>query len=167
MNFPNLLVVTLLSNAVLFASPIYTTSIIAQTGDIVGGQTLTGVVGNHPGINNNDQVAYEGFYNGGAALFVDHTAVQRTGDVVSGVTLTGLGSPSIDSAGILSYRGYFGATAGIFTTGTLLVQEGAVIGGKTVTFFNDPTSNDSGTVVFYSLYRGAMAFSPKTAPWQP
>jgi hypothetical protein len=45
----------------------YTLSILAQTGDTVGGKTLTALAG--PAINNSGTVIYLGAFSGGTAYF--------------------------------------------------------------------------------------------------
>src|SRR5262249_23230807 len=103
--FRYLSVVCLLSNAALFASPVYVTSIVAKSGDTIGGKTVTSVAsstGESPELNNNNQIAYEGQFAGGSAIFLDHSLVQQTGDVVGGVTLTNFGSISLNNPGLLA-----------------------------------------------------------------
>jgi hypothetical protein len=79
-------------------------NIVAETGQTIGGHTLTNLL-NGPFINNSGQVAYTGDYSGGEAIFRDQSAVVSAGDAVGANTFGIIygGQPVINNNGLVGF----------------------------------------------------------------
>jgi hypothetical protein len=148
------------------ASP-YTLTIVAKTGDTIGGKTL--VVVESLVINDSGTIAFRGLFSGGSGIFTPSALLATTGDTIGGKTLTNLEVPAINDSGTVAFFGTFSGGSGIFTPSALLAKTGDTIGGKTLTSFppsaltglGSPAINDSGTVAFLGAFSGGSGiFTP-------
>jgi hypothetical protein len=64
-------------------------TILAKTGDTIGGKTLTDIVYTKPGLTNLGTVVFNASYSGGSGIFTQNGLVVKTGNVIDGLTLTG------------------------------------------------------------------------------
>ena len=133
----------------------YVITPVAQTGDTIGGETLTGFSLNRGlSINDSSEVAFEAEVSGEDGIFTQNRAVVLTGDTVNGRTFIFLNPPVINNKGEVAYLaayrdGPFSGGNGIFSSlRGAIVLPGDEIGGKTLLGFNSPSINDSGETTF-------------------
>jgi hypothetical protein len=133
--------------------------VVAKTGDIIGGKTLTGFKqpsfgANSPAINAGGSVAFYATYSEGAfvgeGIFTPASLVLKNGDSVSGHTLDGISFvPALNDSGTVVVRGFLSSQgSAILTSTALLAEAGDKIGGQTLTDIGLPAINNNGTVVF-------------------
>jgi hypothetical protein len=131
------------------AATTYTLSILAKSGDTIGGKTLTFV--GFPTINDSGTTSFFGFFAGGEGFFTPSSLLVQTGDAIGGRTLTFLDNPAaLNNSGTLGFHAHFSGGEGIFTLDRLLVQTGDTIAGQTVQSFELPGINSSGTMAFFA-----------------
>ncbi len=132
----------------------YVITPVAQTGDTIGGETLTGFRLHRPlSINDSGEVAFEAEVSGEDGIFTQHRAVVLTGDTISGKTLVFLSPPSINNKGEVAYSGAFPGGNGIFTSQRdAVVLSGDVISGETLGGLGAPVISDSGEMAFLAIF---------------
>jgi hypothetical protein len=146
----------LAGTTVVHAATTYTLTLLAKTGNTIGGKTLTRV--EFPAINNSGTVTFFGVFSGGQGLFTPSALVIQTGDTIGGRTLTGLDNPAvINDNGTIGFHAFFSGGEGMFTQHGLLVQSGDTIGGATLRQFELPGFNNSGTFAFYATCGGSCS----------
>jgi hypothetical protein len=140
----------------------YTLQIIAQTGSVIGGQTIQFV---HPAsINDQNEVSFSA--NCTPSLLGEFTQdghLSLLGGVIGGLTLNRMGDTAINNRGTVAFLGGFGNNgSAIFSRSSVIVKSGDVIGGKTLTEVEVPASiNNRGTIVFASQFSsGRGIFTP-------
>jgi hypothetical protein len=147
---------------------------MAKTGDMISGKTLTGFRlpsfgANSPAINASDQMAFYATYSegdfAGEGIFTPTSLVLKTGDVVNGQTLDGISFvPALNDDGIVVVRGLLSSQApAILTSTTILTQNGNTIGGQTLTGLSLPAINNKGTVAFLGSFSGGTGIFTQTA----
>lgn len=134
----------------------YVITPVAQTGDTIGGETLTGFSINRPlSINDSGEVAFEAEVSAEDGMFTQYRAVVLTGVPIDGKTLVFLNPPSINNNGEVAYLGVFVGGSAIYTSlRDAVVMSGDVIGGETLTGFNSPMINDAGEMAFLANVSG-------------
>jgi hypothetical protein len=143
------------------AAPGHTFTILAQTGDTIGGKTLT-LLGD-PIVNNAGTVVFPGLFDGGSGIFTPSSLLVQTGDTISGETVTnivdrfGRAQIAVNNFDTVAFVGDFAGGRGIFTASMLLLKTGDVIDGKTLLSISDlPPGrigiNDAGTVAFEATF---------------
>jgi len=147
-------------------NPVFLGDFVAQTGDIIGGKTLTGV--GNPSINDNGDVAFRGAFSGGSGIFSipsvgSPSLLAELGDTIGGKTLTNIVSdPSINNNGVVAFVGAFSGGSGIFSipsvgSPSLLAETDDIIGGKTLTILaSTPSINNNGDVAFLGAFSGGF-----------
>jgi hypothetical protein len=152
--------IALAGSVPLPAAPIaYTFTVVAKTGDIISGKTLTGFKQpsfgpNSPAINAGASVAFYATYAEGAfvgeGIFTPDSIVLKNGDSVRGNTVDGISFvPALNDRGTIVVRGLLSSQeSAILASTTLLAKEGDKIGGQTLTSFGLPAINNDGTVAF-------------------
>ncbi len=127
---------------------------LAQTGDTIGGATLTGFRIHRPlSINDSGEVAFEAEVSGEDGIFTQYRAVVLTGDTIGGKTLVFLNPPSINNKGEVAFSGAFPGGNGIFTSQRdAVVLSGDVISGETLGGLGAPVINDSGEMAFLAIF---------------
>jgi hypothetical protein len=145
---------------VVCAAPIaYTLTVVANTGDTIGGKTLTGFKQpsfgpNAPAINAAGRVAFYATYSEGSfvgeGIFTPTSLVLNNGGSVSSRTLDGISFvPALNDWGTVAVNGLLSSQGpAILTSTTLLAKAGDEIGGQTLTSFGQPAINNDGTVAF-------------------
>lgn len=168
-----LLAATALAGIVpLPAAPIpYTFTVVAKTGDIISGKTLTGFKqpsfgANSPAINAGGNVAFYATYSDGAfageGIFTSDSLVLKNGDSVTGHTVDGISFvPALNDRGTVVVRCLLSSQeSAILGSTILLAKAGDKIGGRTLTSFGLPAINNNGTVAFVgSSLSGAGIFT--------
>ena len=134
----------------------YVITPVAQTGDVIGGETLTGFnINRSLSISDSGEVAFEAEVSGEDGIFTQDRAVVLTGDTIGGKTFVFLNPPSINNKGEVAYLGAFSGGNGIFTSlRDAVVLPGDVISGETLTGFNSPLINDPGEMAFLAIFSG-------------
>ncbi len=132
----------------------YVITPVAQTGDTIGGETLTGFSIHRPlSINDSGEVAFEAEVSDEDGIFTQYRAVVLTGDTISGKTLVFLSPPSINNKGEVAYSGAFPGGNGIFTSlRDAVVLSGDVISGETLAGLGAPVINESGEMAFLGIF---------------
>lgn len=148
------LAVTLGAVGPVLAGPMYSLSILVESGQVVDGKTLTSV---DPNFDRNDsgQVVFVADFAGGEGVFNINTLLAQTGDPVNvGSSITDISvAPKINGSGLSAYRANFvpglPGTMGVFTSQAgLVVQNTDNIGGDIVSLVNEFDLNDSGDIIF-------------------
>jgi hypothetical protein len=135
----------------------YQFTLLAKTGDSIGGHVLTSI-GNHA-INNSGLVVFPASFDGGVGIFTPSGVLVQTGDTIAGKTLTDIGPLRLNNQGTVAFLASFTGGSGIFTQNGLVMQIGDVIAGRTITGFAytvtgaGPSAlpfalDDAGTIVF-------------------
>ena len=143
-------------------------ALLAQTGDTIGGKTLTGIdSGGTVGLNDNGEVAFTGFFSGSQGIFTQDALLAQNGDTIGGKVLENVGGPSLNDNCEVAFRGGFSGGDGIFTQTALLAQSGDTIGGKTLANVGRFSLNDSCEVAFRASFieglgRSLGIFTPDT-----
>ena len=151
-----------------------TLTLVAKTGDTIGGKTLTGFklpsFGlNPPAINANGGVAFYATYSQGdivgEGIFTPTSLQLKTGDVVSGQTVGGISFvPALNDLGTVAVRCLLSSQSlAILTSTTLLVKSGDGIGGQTLTSVGLPAINNHGTVAFVGSFSGGTGVFTQNA----
>ena len=152
--------IALARSAPLPAAPLgYTFTVVAKTGDIISGKTLSGFNQpsfgpNSPAINGGGNVAFYATYSEGAfvgeGIFTSDSIVLKNGDSVRGDTVDGISFvPALNDLGTVVVRGLLSSQeSAILASTTLLAKTGDKIGGQTLTSFGLPAINNHGTVAF-------------------
>jgi hypothetical protein len=152
----------------------YDIAIVAKTGDIIDGRTLTGfhlssIGANSPAIDSKGRVVFYATYSEGTlvgdAVFTPSSLVVKTGDVVNGRTLDGISfDPVMNDGGMVVVRGLLGSqTFAMVISGASLTRIGSTIGGLTLTDFASPAINSAGTVAFLGSFSGGTGIFSQTA----
>jgi hypothetical protein len=156
----------------------YTFSVVAKTGDVIGGLRLGGVGGLHPvALNNHGQIVFawhspdaphgcmaSGFSDD--SIFTTDSVVAKPGDVIAGKTISGLDAhPAINEQGEIAIYATFRpgiflptyllscGAYGILTRDAVIVETGNRPGGYQLTFnMSRPALNDHGAIVFAGIY---------------
>ncbi len=153
---PAIEMVLLLTLAVGEAKAQYQLSIVAKTGDTIGGKILNNIYPENPSLNNTGIVAFQGSYSGGSGIFTQNALIAKTGDTISGLTLTDFGdSCSVNNAGIVEFVGMYSGGSGIFTQNGAIAKTGDTIGSHTlkdVSDLGDRKMNNAGDVAFLGDY---------------
>ena len=157
------------------ADPIaYTFTVVAKTGDIISGKTLTGFHQpsfgpNSPAINAGASVAFYATYSEGAfvgeGIFTSDSIVLKNGDSVRGHTVDGISFvPALNDRGTVVVRGLLSSQeSAILASTTFLAKAGDKIGGQTMTSFGLPAINNAGTVAFVGSSSGGTGIFTQTA----
>jgi len=159
------LVLALLSSSAVNTAPIgYNVTVVARTGDIISGKTLTAfklpsLGPNALAIDSGGGVAFYATYSEadgvGEGIFTPTSLVLKTGDVVNGRTLEGLSFvPALNDTGTVAVRGFLNSQSAIFTSRMLLAGSGDTIGGRKLTDVGFPAINNNGTVAFLASCSG-------------
>jgi hypothetical protein len=142
----------------LAASPGYQFRILVQTGDTIGGKTLTGI--SSPVLNDSGAVAFYGTFSDGTGIFTPIELLARSGyfdangnfigEIIDGKLVLRIGflrpdvaytEPAINNPGTVLFEASFqvpntatgpGQAQGLFTSSELLLTAGDTITGKTV-----------------------------------
>jgi hypothetical protein len=167
--------ITLAGSVPLPAAPIgYTFTVVAKTGDIISGKTLTGFRQpsfgpNSPAINSGGSVAFYATYSDGAfvgeGIFTPDFIVLKNGDSVRGDTLDGISFvPALNDRGTVVVRGLLSSQESAIVASTiLLAKAGDKIGGQTLTSFGLPAINNDGTVAFVGSSSSGSGIFTQTA----
>jgi hypothetical protein len=142
------------------AGTIYTFQIVAQTGQVIGGQTITDF-GLSPVVNNSGTVAFLATYDGFGSRMIatQDGVVVQTGDTIGGKTLGWINDPSLNAGGTVAFSADYPGGEGIFTQNGAVALEGDTIAGYTLTGFGtQPAINASGTLAFLGNYNGGQDF---------
>jgi hypothetical protein len=146
-------------------------SIIAKTGDTIGGVALQGIsafavsksgslvftgtfgsrqIGDGP----DGTVSRRGLFTP-TALLVKSCEIQSTsvgcylggapGDQIGGAEVQGIDSPTINNSGVIAFDC---APMGVCTPSAIVAQSGTTIGGTTLTHVYAPSINNNGTIAF-------------------
>jgi hypothetical protein len=152
----------------------YTLTLVAKTGDTIGGKTLTGFKlpsfgPNAPAINASGSVAFYATYSQGdfvgEGIFTPTSLGIRTGDIVGGQTVEGISFvPALNDRGTVAVRCLLSSQSlAILTSTTLLVKTGDSIGGQTLTSVGLPAINNHGTVAFVGSFSGGTGIFTQNA----
>ncbi|MBV8706031.1 MAG: hypothetical protein JO028_02490, partial [Acidobacteriaceae bacterium] len=158
------------------ANPGYRFTILAKTGDLIDGHTLT-TIGSGEfdlALNNTGEVAFRGFFGTypffDEAIFTPSQFLVGTGDVVGGYALQSIDKLALNNSGTLLFVGSFTqggiSGQGIFTQSELLIADYQMINGRTLGPFITLALNDSGTVAFL-CYGGIATLSEFLVPYYP
>jgi hypothetical protein len=135
-------------------------TVLAQSGDVIGGKTL-GAILTAPSLNNVGDVAFiSNITEGGEGVFTQNKLLARTGDTIGGKTLTSILNitPQLNDHGEVVFVAEFAGGRGIFTPQTLLVQTGDTIAGKIITEIVGTADllslNNAGEVAFAARFVG-------------
>ncbi|MCU1237911.1 MAG: hypothetical protein JWP63_5878 [Candidatus Solibacter sp.] len=156
----------------------YTYTVVAKTGDVIGGLRLGGVGGLHPvALNNHGQIVFawhspdaprgcmaSGFNDD--SIFTTDTVVAKVGDVIAGKTISGLDAhPAINEHGEIAIYATFRpgifvptyllscGAYGILTRNAVIVETGNTLGPyKLTNNMSRPATNDHGATVFAGIY---------------
>src|SRR5436190_1288356 len=75
----------------------YELTIVASTGDTIGGKTLIPPgISDFPAINNSGEVIFQGYFSGGSGMFSLSQLLVKTGDTIGGITLNGMFGPDVN-----------------------------------------------------------------------
>jgi hypothetical protein len=89
-------------------------ALVIQTGDTIGGRTLTGL-DNPAVINNSGTIAFHGFFAGGEGIFTQDRLLVQTGDTIGGATLGLFLLPGINNSGTVAFYATCGPScSGVF-----------------------------------------------------
>jgi succinate-acetate transporter protein len=135
----------------------YTLSILAKTGDTIGGVTLGNIGGF--AINDRGTVVFTASFNGGNGIFTASDLLAKTGDTIGGITLGNIGGFAINDRGTVVFTASFDGGTGIFTPSDVLAKTGDSIGGITLSNVGDFAVNNK-EVVFTGLSGPAYAPFP-------
>jgi hypothetical protein len=151
----------------------YTFTVVAKTGDIISGKTLTGFNQpsfgpNSPAINAGGNVAYYATYSEGAfvgeGIFTSASLVLKNGESISGDTVDGISFvPALNDRGTVVVRGLLSQGSAILDSKILLAKAGDQIGGQTLTSFGLPAINNDGTVAFVGSSPSGSGIFTQTA----
>ena len=134
--------------------------LVAQTGDVIAGATLTGIAG-PPAIGDKGRIIFNAATNRGTGIYSSTAAIVETGDRIDGKLLTNIGPAQMSGTGDLAFLSEFGGRRGIFSKNALIAQQGDSVDGKTLVDVGfAPAVNDRGTIVvlgFYSDGNGIFA----------
>ena len=167
--------IALAGSVPLPADPIaYTFTMVAKTGDIISGKTLTGFNQpsfgpNSPAINAGARVAFYATYSEGAfvgeGIFTSDSIVLKNGDSIRGHTVDGVSFvPALNDSGTVVVRGLLSSQeSAILASTTLLAKAGDTIGGQTLTSFGLPAINNHGTVAFVGSSSSGTGIFTETA----
>lgn len=172
-NTPRAIVLALLSGFPVDGATIhYDLSVVAKTGDVISGKTLTGfhlpsLGPNAAAIDSSGRVAFYATYSEGGAIgegiFTPASLVLKTGDVVNGRTLEGIGFvPALNDHGMVAVRGLL-ASQVILTLNALRAGGASTIGAQTVTDVGPPAINNNGTVAFVGSFSSGTGIFTQTA----
>lgn len=128
-------------------------ALIVETGDVIDGQTLTGVAA--PSMNDSGEVAFNGVYLAGIGLFTQNALIVAPGDTIDGVTVEGVTSLSLNNLGEVAFRGLVApaqSCCGILTQNRRVALTGTVIGGELITSLASPSINDDAEVGFTASF---------------
>lgn len=157
------------------AAPIaYKFTVVAETGDIISGKTLTGFKQpsfgpNSPAINAGGRVAFYATYSEGAfvgeGVFTSDSIVLKNGDSVRGHIVDGISFvPALNDRGTVVVRGLLSSQeSAILAPTILLAKAGDKIGGQTLTSFGLPAINNHGTVAFVGSSSSGTGIFTQTA----
>jgi hypothetical protein len=135
------------------ASTSYTRKVVAQSGDTIGGKTLTNV--GQPVLNRHGEIAFIAFAPGMVGVFTPERLVAQTGDKIDGATLTGIaGPPALSDRGRIVFSAATNRGTGIFTPSNAIVETGDRIDGKVLTNPGPARLSDSGVLAFLSEFSG-------------
>ena len=141
----------------------YRLRILAKSGDVIDGRTLT-TVALPLSMSHNGRVAFTAFFPGHLGIFTRSRVLVESGDVISGLTLTGIGSFATNDSGTLAFLGQSGGflgPTGAFTRSRLIAGTGDTIDGKTLTEVGAVTMNERGRIVFMGSFPGGTGiFTP-------
>ncbi len=161
--------------SLLPAAPItYNLTVVAKTGDIISGKTLTGFNQlsfgpNSPAINAGGSVAFYATYSEGAfvgeGIFTSDSIVFKNGDSVTGNTVEGISFvPALNDKGTVVVRCLLSSQeSAILGPTILLAKAGDKIGGQTLTSFGFPAINNDGTVAFVGSSSSGTGIFTQTA----
>ena len=152
----------------------YTFTVVAKTGDIISGKTLTGFNQpsfgpNSPAINAGGNVAYYATYSEGVfvgeGIFTSASLVLKNGESISGDTVDGISFvPALNDRGTVVVRGLLSSQeSAILGSTILLAKAGDQIGGQTLTSFGLPAINNQGTVAFVGSSSSGTGIFTQTA----
>ena len=143
------------------AEPAYTLTVLAQTGSVIGGKTLTDI--GPPSIGNSGKVVFWGGFAGQAGIFTRSQLLVKTGDIIGGKTIqlaTNFVMPgpvAINSHDTLAFPATFPGGEGVFTQKKAVVTSGETIDGRTlVGSFRNLAINDNGIVAFQANFNGLI-----------
>ena len=142
----------------------YTFQVLAATGDVIGGKTLTGFT-QFPVVNDNGLAAFVANFSGGQGIFTQSNFLVQIGDLIGGNALTNIdSSPFLNNNGDLLFRGRTTGTAPhVLTPNSVVVAPGDVIDGKTLAATNGtPMINDNGDIVFEGSFFGGIGSGTST-----
>jgi hypothetical protein len=137
-----LAMIALASSVLISAAPIgYSLTVVAKTGDTIGGKTLTGFKQpsfgpNAPAINAGGTVAFYATYSEGAfvgeGIFTPASLLLKIGDSVGGRALEGISFvPALNDRGTVAVNGLLSSQGPATLTSTsLLAKAGTRSGGK-------------------------------------
>jgi hypothetical protein len=136
--------------------------LVAQTGDAIGGKTLTSIFPLPATINDFGKAVFLASFADGAGIFTQSELLLPIGGTVGGKTLSGfLGSgsgPVINNTDTVAFGGFFQPPSfgewGLSTESGFLLQRGDTLHGKTVDqVFGPPAVNESGMIAFVVEFR--------------
>jgi hypothetical protein len=163
----------LLSGFTIGAAPIgYDLTVVAKTGDVISGKTLTGfhlpsLGPNAAAIDSGGGVAFYAMYSEGGAIgdgiFTPASLVLKTGDVINGRTLEGIGFvPALNDHGTVAVRGLLDSQV-ILTSNARRTGGASTIGGQIATEVGPPAINNNGTVAFVGSFSSGTGIFIQTA----
>lgn len=165
----------------------YTYTVVAKTGDVIGGLRLGPGPGLRPvALNNHGQIVFawrspdapHGCMSSGFdddTIFTTNTVVAKVGDVIAGKTISGLDAhPAINEKGEIAIYATFRpglflppyllncGAYGILTRDAVIVETGNTLSGNRLTFnMSRPALNNHGAIAF------AARYGPPPLPFPP
>jgi hypothetical protein len=134
----------------------YHFSIVAKTGDMIGGRLLSDIWCDNPSINNAGTVVYLGSWGWqNPTILTQNGVVVTQGDTIGGKKLDLLANPSLSDTGVVAFHGTYSGGSGVFTQNSLVTKTGDTISGLTLTGFGSWCSvNAAGSIEFDADYSG-------------
>jgi len=129
-------------------------SLLVQSGDIIGGETLGAGFDLPSPINDNGDMVFRTFVTGGNGVFTPTSLIAKPGDTIGGETLTDVkAARSINDNGDVIFRSAFTGGSGFFTATSLVAKTGDTISGETLILTTGvPDINNNGDVVFVAIF---------------
>ncbi|MFA9476797.1 PEP-CTERM sorting domain-containing protein [Phycisphaerales bacterium AB-hyl4] len=156
------------SGVVSMSAEAATVQVLARTGDVVDGHTVSGAIGNRPDINNAGQVVWMANNH----IFIDEAIHIAPGTNIGGRIYNNVygGAPVINNHGVVGFSFRESSPAGtLFATDTTL-QFGtgdSTVNGHSLTSVGAVSINDAGMIAWASSFRdGTQSISVITTPTQ-
>jgi len=133
------------------ASPVYTYSVLAKSGDVIDGVTL-GAIREFAISDNGQEVAFTADVVGGSGVFTPTSLLARSGDVIGGVVVGSAVGPSINNSGEVVFNG---ANSILTPTSKIAAVNDTIDGRLLKQIVSAPSINNSGTIAFRATHSAA------------